>query len=87
MFGASAGSAGESLSGVKTPDDLLGDRGVFRQLKKALMERALRAELMHHPGYLKGASTGRARGNSRNGHSARTVLTDDPKDDLYDERG
>jgi hypothetical protein len=68
----------ELLSGVKTPDDLLGDGGVFRQLKKALMERALGAELTHHLGYEKGAApTGRARANNRNGHSAKTVLTGD----------
>jgi putative transposase len=73
----------ELLSGVTTPDDLLGDGGVFRQLKKALMERALGAELTHHLGYEKGAApTGRARGNSRNGHSAKTVLTDDGEIDL-----
>jgi putative transposase len=73
----------ELLSGVKTPDDLLGDGGVFRQLKKALMERALGAELTHHLGYEKGAApVGRARSNSRNGHSAKTVLTDDGEIDL-----
>jgi len=60
-------------------DELLpgvpGDGGVFRQLKKVLMERALSAELTHHHGYEKGtAPGGRARGNSRNGHSAKTVL-------------
>lgn len=38
----------ELLSEVSSPDDLLGDGGVFRQLKKALMERALGAELTHH---------------------------------------
>jgi len=72
----------ELLSGVKTPDDLLGDGGVFRQLKKALLERALGAELTHHLGYEKGTPTGRARANSRNGRSAKTVLTDDGEIDL-----
>jgi putative transposase len=73
----------ELLSGVSGPEDLLGDGGVFRQLKKALMERALGAELSHHLGYEKGAApTGRARGNSRNGHSAKKVLTDDGAIDL-----
>jgi len=68
----------ELLSGVNSPEDLLGDGGVFRQLKKALMERALGAELTHHLGYEKGAAApARARGNSRNGHSAKKVLTDD----------
>jgi putative transposase len=68
----------ELLAGVSSPDDLLGDGGVFRQLKKALMERALGAELTHHLGYEKGAApAGRARGNSRDGRTAKTVLTDD----------
>jgi putative transposase len=68
----------ELLSGVSSAEDLLGDGGIFRQLKKALMERALGAELTHHLGHEKvTAPTGRARGNSRNGHSAKTVLTDD----------
>lgn len=71
------------LSGVESPEDLLGDGGVFRQLKKALMERALGAELTHHLGYEKGtALAGRARANSRNGHSAKTVLSDDGEIDL-----
>jgi putative transposase len=73
----------ELLAGVKNPDDLLGDGGVFRQLKKALMERALGAELTHHLGYEKGsAPTGRARPNNRNGHSAKTVLTGDGEIEL-----
>jgi hypothetical protein len=56
----------ELLAGVSGPDDLLGDGGVFRQLKKALMERASGAELTHHLGDEKGAApVGRARGNSR----------------------
>jgi putative transposase len=68
----------ELLAGVSSPDDLLGDGGVFRQLKKALMERALGAELTHHLGYEKGAApAGRARGNSRNGRTGKTVLTDE----------
>jgi len=73
----------ELLSGVQSPEDLLGDSGVFRHLKKALMERALGAELTDHLGYEKGvAPPARARGNSRNGHSAKTVLTEDGAIDL-----
>jgi transposase-like protein len=42
------------------------------------MERVLCAELTHHLGHEKGAAaSGRARSNGRNGHSAKTVLTDD----------
>ena len=29
------------LKGVTSPEDLLGEEGLFRQLKKALMEKAL----------------------------------------------
>ena len=46
----------ELLSGMSSPEDLLGEGGVFRQLKKALMERALGAELTHHLGYERGAA-------------------------------
>jgi putative transposase len=46
--------------------------------KKALIERALGAELSHHLGYPNGASKPEAStGNQRNGRSAKTVLTDD----------
>ena len=67
----------ELLSGVSSPEDLTGDSGLFKQLKKALMERALGAELTHHLGYEKGDPSGRGSGNNRNGHSSKTVLTED----------
>ncbi len=72
----------ELLAGVSSPEDLMGDAGLFKQLKKALMERALGAELTHHLGYEKGDPAGRGSGNSRNGHSAKTVLTEDGELDL-----
>ena len=55
----------------------MGDAGLFRQLKKALMERALGAELSQHLGYEKGDPAGRGSGNSRNGYSNKTVIGDD----------
>ncbi len=67
----------ELLAGYERPEDLLGEEGLFRQLKKALLERALGAELSAHLGYEKGDSAGRGTGNSRNGYSSKTVLTDD----------
>jgi putative transposase len=72
----------ELLSGLSKPEDLLGDGGLFRQLKKALMERALGGELTHHLGYERGDSSGRGSGNSRNGHSSKTVLTEEGEIDL-----
>jgi putative transposase len=65
------------LSGYARPEDLTGENGLFKQLKKALIERALGAELSEHLGYEKGDPGGRGSGNSRNGTSAKTLLTDD----------
>ncbi len=45
--------------------------------KKALIERALGAELSHHLGYRAGEAKPDAASNHRNGASAKTVLTDD----------
>ena len=45
--------------------------------KKALIERALGAELSHHLGYPPGASKPEPATNHRNGCSAKTVLTED----------
>jgi putative transposase len=45
--------------------------------KKALIERAMGAELSHHLGYPVGAAKPQAAANQRNGKSAKTVLTDD----------
>jgi transposase-like protein len=45
--------------------------------KKALIERALGAELSHHLGYPPGADKPPDSGNHRNGVSGKTVLTDD----------
>jgi len=65
------------LAGCERPEDLLGPEGLFGQLKKALAERVLGAELGHH--LAQEAQTpprpGRRR-NHRNGTSPKTVLTD-----------
>ena len=45
--------------------------------KKALIERALGAELSHHLGYPPGGAKSEESANHRNGVSAKTVLTDD----------
>jgi putative transposase len=72
----------ELLAGYERPDDLLGDDGLFKQLKKALLERALGAELSEHLGYDKGDPAGKGTGNSRNGYSDKTVLTEDGAIDI-----
>jgi transposase-like protein len=45
--------------------------------KKALIERAMGAELSHHLGYRAGQTKPPGQDNQRNGSSAKTVLTDD----------
>jgi len=65
------------LAGYSKPEDLTSDDGIFKRLKKALIERALGAELSDHLGYEKGDPAGRGSGNSRNGTSGKTVLTED----------
>ena len=67
----------ELLSDYETTEDLLGDEGLFKQLKKAILERALGAELSDHLGYEKGDSAGCGTGKSRNGHSGKAVLAED----------
>jgi transposase-like protein len=48
-----------------------------RRFKKALIERALGAELSHHLGFAPGEAKPDATTNHRNGSSGKTVLTDD----------
>ena len=67
----------ELLAGYEKPEDLLGEDGLFKQLKKALLERAPGAQLTHHLGYEKGDPAGRGTGNNRNGAYPKTVLTED----------
>jgi putative transposase len=54
----------ELLQGYRSPEDLLGEEGLFRELKTRLLERALGAELTQHLGYEKGDPAGRGSGNS-----------------------
>src|SRR6201996_383145 len=65
------------LANYTKPEDLTGEDGLFKQLKKALIERALGAELSEHLGYEKGDPAGRGSGNSRNGTSSKTILNED----------
>src|SRR5215475_4227309 len=64
------------LEGYEKPDDLIGENGLLKQLTKALVERALNAELTHHLGYEKNQPEGRGSGNSRNGKSRKKLKGD-----------
>ncbi|MGA6161003.1 IS256 family transposase [Stenotrophomonas sp. NPDC087984] len=55
---------------------LLGEGGLLTEVTRAVLERALDAEMTEHLGYEKHDPAGRGSGNSRNGTSPKTVLTD-----------
>ena len=61
------------LSDYEKPEDLIGENGLLKQLTKALVERALHAELTTHLGYEKHSGEGQHSGNSRNGTSAKRL--------------
>jgi transposase-like protein len=56
------------------PEDILGKEGLLARLTKAVVERALGAELTHHLGYAPGGAPAEGGGNCRNGTSAKTLI-------------
>ena len=65
----------ELLEDCYSPEDILGEAGLMKQIKKRLVERALAGELN---GHLKSsASDEEAAPNSRNGRSKKTVTCED----------
>src|SRR5580698_6125897 len=61
------------LADYEKPEDLIGENGLLKQLTKALVERALQAELTTHLGYEKHDPEGHNSGNSRNGVSSKRL--------------
>jgi putative transposase len=57
----------------KRPQDIAGENGWLKQLTKAILERALNAELSDHLGYAKHDPAGYKSGNSRNGKTSKTL--------------
>lgn len=64
------------LADYKRPEDLIGEECLFKQLTKALVERALNAEMTDHLGHLKHAPVANPVGNIRNGKSRKTLKGD-----------
>ncbi len=64
------------LKDYQTPEDILGEHGLLKQFTKAVLERAMQAELTEHLGYEKHAPEGKNTGNSRNGTSKKTLKGD-----------
>ena len=61
------------IPGPVTPGQL---EDIFQKFKKAFIQQALGAEMSHHLGYAPGQVKPEGGTNHRNGHSAKTVLTD-----------
>jgi putative transposase len=66
----------ELIKDYKKPEDLIGETGLLKQLTKALLERAMNAELTQHLGYEKYDPAGYKSGNSRNGATPKTIKGD-----------
>src|SRR5471030_687073 len=64
------------LADYKKPEDIIGENGLLKQLTKALLERAMQAEMTEHLGYEKHDPAGNNSGNSRNGATSKTLKGD-----------
>jgi putative transposase len=56
--------------------EVTGDSGLLQQMMKSVLEAALAEELTDHLGYEPGDPAGRGSGNSRNGTTGKTLLTE-----------
>ena len=63
----------ELLKDYRSPEDLMGESGIFKQLTKALIERCLTAELVTHLEEEKKEQDEQRPKNRRNGHSKKTI--------------
>jgi len=61
------------LADYKKPEDLIGENGLLKQITKAVVERALQAELAEHLGHGKHEPVENLAGNTRNGKSKKTL--------------
>ena len=64
------------LADYKKPEDIIGENGLLKQLTKALLERAMQAEMTEHLGYEKHDQAGNNSGNSRNGKTTKALKGD-----------
>jgi putative transposase len=64
------------LGDYKKPEDIIGENGLLKQLTKAILERAMQAEMSEHLGYGKHDPAGNNSGNSRNGKTTKTLKGD-----------
>jgi hypothetical protein len=63
----------ELIKDYKNPEDLIGENGLLKQLTKALIERAMQAEMTHQLGYIKNEFAPEEQSSRRNGSSSKKV--------------
>jgi hypothetical protein len=61
------------LVDYKRPEQIVGENGLLKQLTKAILERAMQAEMTEHLCYDKHDPVGYNSGNSRNGKSRKKI--------------
>lgn len=59
-----------------TPEMITGEKGLLKILTKRIIEKAMSVEMDEHLGYTKHDPTGKNSGNSRNGRSSKSLITD-----------
>src|SRR5688572_33417227 len=64
------------LGDYKKPEQIIGENGLLKQFTKALLERAMNAELDEHLGYGRHDPAGYNSGNSRNGTTKKKLKGD-----------
>ncbi|MEI7482927.1 MAG: IS256 family transposase [Elusimicrobiota bacterium] len=65
----------EEMAKCKTMEDIAGKNGLLKRMLKEMTEQMLEGELTGHLGYEKHSPAGHNSGNSRNGHTGKTVHT------------
>jgi putative transposase len=66
----------ELLAGARTEEEIVGPGGLLSQLTKRLVERALEVELTDHVGYERHNEPPGGTGNTRNGSTPKTLITE-----------
>jgi putative transposase len=66
----------ELLAGARTEEEIVGPGGLLSQLTKRLVERALEVELTDHLGYESHQEPPGGTGNTRNGSTPKTLVTE-----------
>lgn len=66
----------EHLAEGKHPQELLSEGGLLQQLTRQLVQTCLEAEMDTHLGYEKGERSGKGTENRRNGHTKKTIQSE-----------